>query len=222
MQPLSHHEIMGLVAPFTHFGRSVDLAASDRLQRRLAFKPVEHAAGGAAAGLPAHREQLQLELTDRARLDVKGTALIGQRFRECHDSMFGSTIGSRTSPGLYSCDTRHVNDQPTTLLFHLGESGPAAEECPAEIHVHNRVECFGRRLCELPAAEDTCVVHENIHPFILCHRLLEEPLDLPLIRHICLNRPSYPTLLLNLLHSLHTERHPSGSHHYGSSFLGKT
>jgi hypothetical protein len=63
MQPLTHHQIMDLVAPFARSGRQVDLAASDRLQRRLAFKPLEHPAAPAAdAPLPAMRESLLLEL----------------------------------------------------------------------------------------------------------------------------------------------------------------
>ena len=37
--PLTHHEIIGLVEPYTRAGRHVDLAASDRIARRLAFKP---------------------------------------------------------------------------------------------------------------------------------------------------------------------------------------
>jgi hypothetical protein len=60
MQPLTHHEIMSLVAPFARGGRHVDLGASDRTLRRLAFKPVAHAAG--ADGLPALQERLLLEL----------------------------------------------------------------------------------------------------------------------------------------------------------------
>jgi len=39
-QPLSHHEILRLVEPFTRRGRHVDLAASSRAERRLVFKPV--------------------------------------------------------------------------------------------------------------------------------------------------------------------------------------
>lgn len=37
--PLTHHEILALAEPFTRRGRHVDLAASDRLARRLLFKP---------------------------------------------------------------------------------------------------------------------------------------------------------------------------------------
>lgn len=58
MPPLSHHEIVALVEPFARAGRQVDLAASQRLERRIAFRPREHAAAGT---LPPLRETLQLE-----------------------------------------------------------------------------------------------------------------------------------------------------------------
>jgi hypothetical protein len=57
--PLTHHDILGLVEPFTRQGRHVDLAASDRLERRLQFKPVEHA--GDASVEPVLIETLQLD-----------------------------------------------------------------------------------------------------------------------------------------------------------------
>jgi hypothetical protein len=57
--PLTHHEILGLVEPFARRGRHVDLAATDRVARRIAFKPVAHAAGG--PGQPPLQETLQLE-----------------------------------------------------------------------------------------------------------------------------------------------------------------
>jgi hypothetical protein len=62
-QPLTHHEILSLVAPFTRAGRHVDLAASDRLERQLVFRPREHAAASPAA--PALREVLRLECLKR-------------------------------------------------------------------------------------------------------------------------------------------------------------
>jgi hypothetical protein len=55
MQPLTHHQIIGFVEPFTRRARHVDLGASNRLERRLVFKPIEH------AGPPALRETLELE-----------------------------------------------------------------------------------------------------------------------------------------------------------------
>lgn len=39
-QPLSHHQILALAEPFVRRGLHVDLAASDRLERRVLFKPV--------------------------------------------------------------------------------------------------------------------------------------------------------------------------------------
>lgn len=57
--PLTHHEILGLVAPFTARGRHVDLAASDRLERRLVFKAISHF--GEGESLPDLLETLVLE-----------------------------------------------------------------------------------------------------------------------------------------------------------------
>ncbi len=44
MQPLTHHQILALVAPFSRAGLQVDLAASQRLERQLAFRSVQHPA----------------------------------------------------------------------------------------------------------------------------------------------------------------------------------
>ena len=57
--PLTHHEILALVAPFTARSRHVDLAASNRLERRLVFKAIRHA--GDADGQPDLQEALVLE-----------------------------------------------------------------------------------------------------------------------------------------------------------------
>ena len=57
--PLTHHDILALVEPYSRAGRQLDLAASDRIARRLLFKPVDHAA--TESGTPALRESLQLE-----------------------------------------------------------------------------------------------------------------------------------------------------------------
>lgn len=57
--PLTHHEILALVEPFARRGRRVDLAASQRLERRIAFKAVEH--GDAVPHMPGIVESLSLE-----------------------------------------------------------------------------------------------------------------------------------------------------------------
>jgi hypothetical protein len=56
--PLTHHDILELAAPFSRRGRHVDLAASDRLERTLLFKPVDHPPDGPSPGI---REILKLE-----------------------------------------------------------------------------------------------------------------------------------------------------------------
>ncbi len=61
--PLTHHEILRLAEPFSRAGRGVDLPASDRAQRHLAFRPRQHAAKD---DMPAVREQLQLDASDAA------------------------------------------------------------------------------------------------------------------------------------------------------------
>ncbi len=59
MQPLTHHQIIGLVEPFTRRGRHVDLGASNRFERCIVFKPAENTDGTPSpAGL---RETLKLE-----------------------------------------------------------------------------------------------------------------------------------------------------------------
>jgi len=56
--PLTHHDILELAAPFSRGGRHVDLAASDRMERRLLFKPLDHPQEG---DCPETREILKLE-----------------------------------------------------------------------------------------------------------------------------------------------------------------
>ncbi len=57
--PLTHHEILKLIEPFTRRGFHADLSATNRLERRLVFKPLERQIDLPDA--PALREMLQLE-----------------------------------------------------------------------------------------------------------------------------------------------------------------
>ncbi len=60
--PLTHHEILELVAPFSRRGRHVDLAASNRIERRLRFKPAgaPEALGPGGDRLAAASDTLEL------------------------------------------------------------------------------------------------------------------------------------------------------------------
>lgn len=62
-KPLTHHEIMGLVGPFSERGYAVDLKASDRARRRLCFRPQDVAA--VEGRHPALQSRLTLELPNR-------------------------------------------------------------------------------------------------------------------------------------------------------------
>lgn len=65
---LTHHEILPLVEPFSRRGRHVDLQASDRAARRLAFKTVELPP---ADGLPALRETMTMDCRYEGRFVVQ-------------------------------------------------------------------------------------------------------------------------------------------------------
>ena len=59
-RPLTHHEILTFVAPFSERGLKVDLPNSDRADRRLRFHGTRHSADP-ENGLPALREVLELD-----------------------------------------------------------------------------------------------------------------------------------------------------------------
>jgi hypothetical protein len=74
LPPLTHHEIFTLVAPFARAGHQVDLAATDRPARRLAFRPRLHAQ---AEGLPADwlplQETLVLDCASAGAFELQRT-----------------------------------------------------------------------------------------------------------------------------------------------------
>ena len=78
--PLSHHEILKLVEPFRPSGWALDLAASDRLQRRLVFRPADPAAAAVQAclvlkGLGTGSWQLTRQATHSTGLQASVQAL---------------------------------------------------------------------------------------------------------------------------------------------------
>ncbi len=90
--PLTHHEIITLIGPFTHQGYHPDLSATNRLERRLVFKPVERTFG--AAGDSGLSEVLQLESRGSAyRLNRTLTCVTGEDEKlEAKLEMEGSDI----------------------------------------------------------------------------------------------------------------------------------
>lgn len=68
-QPLTHHEILGLIEPFTRSGRRLDMAGSDRVQRRLVFKP--EACPNPSATAPALTDSLELDCLSETRFVLR-------------------------------------------------------------------------------------------------------------------------------------------------------
>jgi hypothetical protein len=99
--PLTHHEILSLVEPFTRRGRQVDLAASDRAARMLLFKPVDLTAEAPEAA--SLRETLKLE---------------------CHDSRRFTLTRVLTHPSGLQATLQVTRAQPVALLAQLDFVAP--------------------------------------------------------------------------------------------------
>jgi hypothetical protein len=69
-RPLSHHEILRLMAPFTRRGRHLDMGATRRADRCLVFEPVEHPA---TDDCPKLREALELHASERGGFRIVRT-----------------------------------------------------------------------------------------------------------------------------------------------------
>jgi hypothetical protein len=69
--PLTHHDILGLVEPFSRHGRQLDLPACDRLKRRIAFKPIDHPGNSPQA--PPLRETLLLDVLESGNFRLTRT-----------------------------------------------------------------------------------------------------------------------------------------------------
>jgi hypothetical protein len=66
--PLTHHEIMALMAPFSASGFRLDLAASDRSERRLVLRRATPSDSGAAPTETAPQQHLELTCPPSGRL----------------------------------------------------------------------------------------------------------------------------------------------------------
>lgn len=99
--PLTHHEILALVEPFARQGRHVDLAASDRIARRLVFKPVDREP--ISHGGQPLRETLQLDSFGTGTCRLTRTL---------------------THPGGMRASLHTLGEQPAELLARLDAVAP--------------------------------------------------------------------------------------------------
>jgi hypothetical protein len=98
-RPLTHHQILTLIGPFTRSGRHADMAASRRAERRLLFKPVELSPPG--PGLPPLREILELEVSEHGHLRLTRTL---------------TPVDSAGEPGAYRAELVAAGPEPAALL----------------------------------------------------------------------------------------------------------
>jgi hypothetical protein len=115
--PLTHHEILDLVEPFTRRGRHVDLAASQRQERRLVFKPPSVPAD-TAVDAGRLQETLQLEClgTGTRRLTRRVTRADGLQ-ATLHAQ--GPDVGAMLAQVEAVPAVRHFVDGPG---FHIARS----------------------------------------------------------------------------------------------------
>lgn len=122
LPPLSHHEILVLAGPFARRGRQADLPASDRAERRLAFRP---RALPAADGLPPLTESLLLENPDDRHWRLTRT--------------LAPPAGAAATLTAESAD-------PAALLAQVEAVAPAAQFRrlgDAEVALHHRLDAGG-------------------------------------------------------------------------------
>jgi hypothetical protein len=132
LPPLSHHEILAQVGPFTRRGRAVDLACSDRARRLLAFQPVQHAA---ANDLPALRETLTLDLADpeRARLVRELAAPDGLSASLQADGRDAGELLAMIEAVPPARQLRRIGDARIALRHRLEQGAPVLREAEARL-----------------------------------------------------------------------------------------
>jgi hypothetical protein len=111
--PLTHHEILSLVEPFTRRERHVDLAASDRIERRLVFKPVERPLGESSPSVLQEILVLEQPKTDRYRLTRSLRHPGGLEGRLVVE---GSDIGALLEHTESIAPTQHFRERPSFTI----------------------------------------------------------------------------------------------------------
>jgi hypothetical protein len=134
--PLTHHEILGLVQPFTRRDFHVDLGASDRISRRLIFKPVEHVEAD-RDGIDAS-EVLQLDnprpgFSVLTRTVTLGSGLSASLETQGEDP---GTLLARIQTVLPQQQFRNIDGTVVALSYRLvtGDASKFGE--PATVHRH--------------------------------------------------------------------------------------
>ena len=121
--PLTHHEILGLVEPFTRRGRHVDLSASNRIERRLVFKPIMHTSETSACNGVSEILQLENPRSEVYRL-IRTLTLKGATARLITDGQNPGDLLARIETVPPQRQFQLVADNPIARSYRLE---PAAD-----------------------------------------------------------------------------------------------
>ena len=99
--PLTHHDILTLVEPFARRGRHVDMSATNRIERRIVFRAVDHEDGA-------------MVLHDTLQLD-------------CLDTGTWRLTRTLTRPGGLQADATTLGQKPEALLERIAAVAPASQ-----------------------------------------------------------------------------------------------
>jgi hypothetical protein len=97
LRPLTHHEILTLIGPFSRRGRHADMAATRRAERRLVFAPVEHPSP--LDSHPSLREILELEVPEQGEFHLVRT-LTARDPADPRQALTATLTASGPDPGL--------------------------------------------------------------------------------------------------------------------------
>ena len=115
VKPLTHHEILALMAPFTAAGLHADLASSQRADRRLAFKPRAH----------EPTEALPLRLEEQLTLEVaeSGASRLVRTLRDRSSGLSSQVATAGTDPAAL---LERMHSVPVERQFRIYEGVPVA------------------------------------------------------------------------------------------------
>jgi hypothetical protein len=171
--PLTHHEILTLVEPFAQRGRHVDLAASDRLERRLVFKPVDHP--GTSPAMPELRETMQLQCWEGGRFELT-RELAGADGVQARLEAHGAQPAALLAQVEAVAPQRHFSAGPGFVVwrsYRVATGKAASSDTPELLLTSGGVRVDGLILTlTLPAVR-------GVSPELVLQATDLEPLDLP-------------------------------------------
>ena len=178
LPPLTHHQILVLVEPFTRAGHRIDMAASDRAAHRLVFRPVAQDRLAAAVGLAGCRGRCR-DMATLPQPAVVGSLAGRPRGADSPNRVAPAAVAGRvaeTAPGTALLWAEGLS--PAALLARVEAIALQAQCVVGDGHV----SCYRQQLLPPPPAGSPDVPAERL-------QLTEAQVMLPLGYHLSLKVP---------------------------------